>query len=222
MLNLLKRFSNFFRPRKQRLTHPKRLAYLRASGVELRRVLDLGAYEGRWTTLLRKVYPEAKVLMVDANTEKEPFLRPLGDFKIAVLGDVDGREVDYFKCLDGDAGSGNGIYRENTRHAFAAEKRRSVTLSTLLGSAEGYDLIKMDVQGAELDVIRGGLPIIRNSRFLLLELQTHDYNLGAPYLEEVVAYLHGEGFGVVDIVDLMYSGDKLIQVDVLFRNRKLA
>ena len=222
MLNQLKRFINFFRPRKHRLTHPKRLAYLRASGVELRRVLDLGAFEGKWTMLLKKVYPEAKVLMVDANTDKEPFLRPLGDFRIAVLGEVDGREVDYFKCLDGDAGSGNGIYRENTGYKFGAEKRRCVTLSTLLGSDEGYDLIKMDIQGAELDVIRGGLPIIRNSRFLLLELQTHNYNLGAPHLEEVVAFLHGEGFGVVDIVDLMYSGDKLIQVDVLFRNRKLA
>jgi hypothetical protein len=79
----------------------------------------------------------------------------------------------------------------------------------------------MDVQGAELDIIRGGLPIVRNSRYLLLELQTHNYNLGAPHFEEVVAFLHGENFAVIDIVDLMYSGDKLIQVDVLFRNKKL-
>jgi hypothetical protein len=33
MLNQLKRFLNFFRPRKQRLTHATRLAYLRACGV---------------------------------------------------------------------------------------------------------------------------------------------------------------------------------------------
>jgi hypothetical protein len=79
----------------------------------------------------------------------------------------------------------------------------------------------MDVQGAELDVIRGGLPIVRKSRYLLLELQTHEYNHGAPHFEEVVAYLHGEGFAVVDIIELMYSGDKLIQVDVLFLNNRL-
>jgi hypothetical protein len=83
-------------------------------------------------------------------------------------------------------------------------------------------MIKMDVQGAELDVIRGGLGIVRNTRYLLLELQTHNYNLGAPHLDEVVAFLHGEGFTVVDIVDLMYSGDRLIQADVLFLNKKLA
>jgi FkbM family methyltransferase len=222
MLSSIKRFLNSFRPAKQRLSHRKRLGYLQASGVEVRRALDLGAFEGKWTTLLREIYPAAQVIMVDANSDKERLLRPLGDCRIAVLGDSDGRDVDYYKCLDGDAGSGNGIYRENTAFSFTSEKRKCVTLSTLLGSAEGFDLIKMDVQGAELDVIRGGLPIVRNSRYLLLELQTHNYNLGAPHFEEVVAFLLGEGFAVVDIVDLMYSGDKLIQVDVLFRNKKLA
>lgn len=222
MLSSIKRFLNSFRPAKQRLSHRKRLGYLQASGVEVRRALDLGAFEGKWTTLLREIYPSVQVVMVDANMDKERLLRPLGDCRIAVLGDSDGREVDYYKCLDGDAGSGNGIYRENTAFSFASEKRKCVTLSTLLGSAEGFDLIKMDVQGAELDVIRGGLPIVRNSRYLLLELQTHNYNLGAPHFEEVVAFLRGEGFAVIDIVDLMYSGDKLIQVDVLFKNKKLA
>ncbi len=222
MFSFLKRILNLFRPAKQRLSHRKRLGYLKASGVGIRRALDLGAFEGKWTKLLREIYPSVQVVMVDANTDKELLLRPLGDCRIAVLGDADGREVDYYKCLDGDAGSGNGIYRENTGFSFTPEKRKCVTLSTLLGTAEGFDLIKMDVQGAELDVIRGGLPIVRNSRYLLLELQTHNYNLGAPHFEEVVAFLHGEGFAVVDIVDLMYSGDKLIQVDVLFQNKNLA
>jgi len=222
MLSAFKRFLNSFRPTKQRLSHRKRLGYLQASGVEVRRSLDLGAFEGKWTTLLREIYPAVQVIMVDANSDKEPLLRAIGDCRIAVLGDTDGKEVDYYKCQDGDAGSGNGIYRENTAFAFAPEKRKCITLATLLGSDEGFDLIKMDIQGAELDVVRGGLTIVRNSRYLLLELQTYDYNLGAPHFEEVVAFLHGEGFAVVDIVDLMYSGDKLIQVDVLFRNRKLA
>lgn len=221
MLSLLKSLLRRLRPAKQRLSHQRRLGYLRASGVTLRRVLDVGAYEGNWTRLLRGLYPAAEVIMVEANTDKEARLRGLGDCRIAVLGDVDGREVDYYRCQDGDAGSGNGIYRENTTYRFAPEKRRCVTLKTLLGSDDGFDLIKMDVQGAELDVIRGGLGIVRNSRYLLLELQTHDYNLGAPHFEEVVAFLDEQGFAVVDIVDLMYAGDRLIQADVLFRNRSL-
>ena len=221
MIASLKCILNWLRPAKQRLSHRRRLRYLRESGVELRSVLDLGAFDGNWTQLLRGIYPAVKVIMVDANTEKATRLKQLGDCRIAVLGDVDGREVDYFKCQSGDTGSGNGIYRENTPHQFEPERRKCVTLTTLLGPCAGFDLIKMDVQGAELDVIRGGLPIVRESRYLLLELQTHEYNHGAPHFEEVVAYLHGEGFAVVDIIELLYSGDKLIQVDVLFLNNRL-
>ena len=221
MLSFIKKFLNALRPTKQRLSHRKRLGYLKSCGVDIRRALDLGAFEGKWTLLLREIYPAAQIIMVDANTDKEPVLRRLGTCQIALLGDQDGREVDYYKCQDGDAGSGNGIYRENTPFKFAPEKRHSVTLATLLGSDEGFDLIKMDVQGSELAVLRGGLRIVRNSRYLLLELQTHNYNLGAPHFEEVVAFLQGEGFAVIDIVDLMYSGDRLIQVDVMFKNRNL-
>lgn len=221
MFALIKRFLNQCRPVRQRLSHRKRLSFLKASGVDLRRVLDLGAFEGKWTMLLKESYPLAEVIMVEANAEKERMLRSLGCYHIAVLGDRDGREVDYYKCLDGDAGSGNGFYRENTPFRFAPERRKCVTLPTLLGSDEGFDLIKMDIQGAELDVIRGGLSVIRNSRYLLLELQTYSYNLGAPHFEDVVTFLHAEGFAVTDIYDLMYSGDRLIQVDVLFKNKQL-
>ena len=80
---------------------------------------------------------------------------------------------------------------------------------------------KMDVQGAESDFIRGGQRIVRNSRHLLLELQAHDYDLGAPHFAEAAAFLHAEGFAVVAVVDLMYSRNKLIQADVLFLNKKL-
>jgi FkbM family methyltransferase len=221
MKNLLRRIFNRLCPRRRWLSHEVRLRSLRASGVSLRRVLDIGAFDGNWTRLVRRHFPDAEVTMVEANRDKEPVLRPLGTVHVALLADVAGRLVDYYRCQDGDTGSGNGIYRENTAHRFAPEKRTTETLDGLFGSAEPFDLIKMDVQGAELDVIKGGLPVIRRTRHLLLELQTWDYNLGAPRLEEVVAFLHAEGFGVTDVFDLMYSGDRLIQVDLLFHNRSL-
>lgn len=221
MKDIIRRILNRLCPRRRWLSHDVRLRSLRASGVRLRRVLDIGAFEGNWTRLVRRHFPEAEVTMVEANRDKEAALRPLGALHVALLADVAGRSVDYYRCQDGDTGSGNGIYRENTPYRFAPEKRLTETLDDLFGTAEPFDLIKMDVQGAELDVIRGGLPVIRRARHLLLELQTWDYNLGAPRLEEVVAFLHAEGFGVTDVFDLMYSGERLIQADLLFHNRAL-
>jgi FkbM family methyltransferase len=198
----------------------KRLEYYKKVNIDFKKVLDIGAYEGEWTKMFKSFYPEADVLMLEANTDKESFLKDIGQYKIAVLGKEDNKEVDYYKCLDG-VPTGNGIYQENTQFKFKPEKRISTTLTTLLGSNDGYDLIKMDVQGAEKDIIEGGLPIIKNTKYLLLELQTTPYNKGAPLIEEVVSYLHGLGFGFVDLFDLMYSNNHLIQVDGLFINRNI-
>lgn len=200
--------------------HEKRFNYYKSINVDFKNVLDIGAYEGQWSRLFTSIYPDANVLMIEANTEKEKTLKEIGNYKIALLGGKDNEEVDYYKCLNG-VPTGNGIYPENTEHEFQPEKRKAITLPTLLGSEKGFDLIKMDVQGSELNIIKGALPIIKNTKYLLLELQTYPYNKGAPQIEEVVSYLHGLNFGFVDLFDLMYSNNHLIQVDGLFINKNI-
>jgi len=198
----------------------KRLEYYKKVNIDFKKVLDIGAYEGEWTKMFKTFYPEANVLMLEANTDKESFLKDIGEYKIAVLGKEDNKEVDYYKCLDG-VPTGNGIYPELTEFKFSPEKRTSTTLTTLLGSNDGYDLIKMDVQGAEKDIIEGALPIIKNTKFLLLEMQTVQYNKGAPRLSEMIHYLHSIDFEFIDIFDLKYDRDCLIQMDALFINRDI-
>jgi len=200
--------------------HRKRLEYYRKVNINFNKVLDIGAYEGEWTKTFKYYYPTADVLMIEANTEKESVLKEIGNYKIAVLGKTDDEEVNYYKCLNG-VPTGNGIYPENTDYKFEPEKRKAITLSTLLGSDEGFDLIKMDVQGAERDIIQGSLPIIANTKFLLLELQTVQYTKGTPRFSEMVAYLHDLGFEFVDIFDLKYDRDCLIEMDCLFINRNV-
>jgi hypothetical protein len=78
----------------------------------------------------------------------------------------------------------------------------------------------MDVQGSELDIIKGGLDIIKKTRFLLLELQILEYNKNAPMLTEVLAYLKKINFDLADVFDLLYSSTgSLIQIDGFFVNR---
>jgi FkbM family methyltransferase len=198
--------------------HEKRFNHYKNLKVKFKNVLDIGAYEGHWAKLFTSIYPDANVLMIEANKEKEKTLKKIGNYRIALLGEKDNETVDYYKCLDG-VPTGNGIYQENTEFKFTPEKRRTITLPTLLGSEKGFDLIKMDVQGSELNIIKGALPIIKKTKYLLLELQTFQYNKGAPQIEEVVSYLHGLNFGFVDLFDLMYSNNHLIQVDGLFINK---
>jgi FkbM family methyltransferase len=198
--------------------HRKRLQYYKEQGSVFNNVLDIGAYEGEFYTMFKEFFPNANVLMIEANEKKESILKSIGPYKIALLGSEDNKEVDYYICKDG-VPTGNSIYKENTTYTFEPEKRKAITLPTLLGSDKGFDLIKMDVQGSELDIIKGAIPIIKKTDSLLLELQTLEYNLKAPMASEVISYVHNLGFDLVDILNLMYSENHLIQVDVLFINR---
>ena len=157
--------------------------------------------------------------MVEANNDKEQILKKIGNYKIALLSSEADMEVNYYKSVSGDT-SGNSIYLENTNYKFLPERRITTTLKLIVPKNVDYDLIKMDVQGSELDIIKGGLDIIKKTKFLLLELQIFEYNKDAPMLSEVLTFLKKINFDLVDIFDLLYSSTgSLIQIDGFFVNR---
>ena len=195
----------------------KRLELLKNRGLHMSKVLDLGAYEGEWTKRLLQLYPNAQVTMIEGNTDKEAFLKPIGPYHIALLSDQE-KEVDYYKSQT-DIGTGNGIYQENTNVPFKPEKRKTTTLEKLLQSTEGYDLIKMDVQGSEMDIMKGSPTLFKNSTFVLLEMQVYHYNIKAPLIGEMMSYMNEIGYQMHDLFDLLYVENVLINIDGLFINK---
>ena len=59
-------------------------------------ILDIGAYEGLWTLDVLEVFPDAKVLMVEAQDGKESFLKAVKEkhahvnYAISLLSSEDG------------------------------------------------------------------------------------------------------------------------------------
>lgn len=199
----------------------KRIAFLSSRNVDIKSVLDIGAHEGYWSQLFQHYFPDADILMIEANKDKEEKLKQLGNYKIALLSDKDDKEVNYYKSID-QYTTGNTIYKENNIiSTFVPEKAKTITLPTLLGSNKGYDLIKMDVQGSELDIIKGAIPIIKDTKFLILELSVLEYNQGAPLIGKVIEELNKLDFAMMDILDFTHSSDTyLVQIDALFANKK--
>jgi hypothetical protein len=61
------------------------------------------------------------------------------------------------------------------------------------------DMIKMDVQGAELDVLKGAVETLSTVKHVILELQVVEYNKGAPLKDDVIAYMDTQGFDCLGI-----------------------
>ena len=70
---------------------------------------------------------------------------------------------------------------------------------------QGPLLLKLDVQGFELEVLRGSRIALDAAEFVLLEVSTLNYNRGAPLVAEVLDFMNQRGFVLFDIADLSRS-----------------
>ena len=52
-----------------------RFFYYKSLGIKFNKVLDIGAYLGTWKDMFEKIFPESKILMIEANREKEEILK---------------------------------------------------------------------------------------------------------------------------------------------------
>ena len=146
------------------------------------------------------------------------------DYSICLLSDSE-KEVDFYIRKNEPRCTGNSIYRENTSFydddQIIVEKKQTKTLSNLLNN-QTFDLIKIDVQGSEIDIINGGLDIIKEAKGILMEVSLMEYNQNAPTKEFVYEYMDNLGFKPVELIGninhpLTYE---LIQQDILFLNKK--
>jgi FkbM family methyltransferase len=164
--------------------------------------------------------------MVEANKNCEPALRLLGrPYDIVALSDKKGTADLYIENIN-PIGTGTSLYKENTDW-YSEGKYQTVEVETDTLDNRNYfngnpiDLIKIDVQGAELDILKGGEKTMRNASYALLELSLLEYNQGAPLIGEVVDKMIEYGYCIVDILEYhkfphLYGG-AIFQIDTLFK-----
>ena len=78
------------------------------------------------------------------------------------------------------------------------------------------DLLKLDVQGYELEVLKGATAVLASQPLVLLEVSLLEYNSGAPLAHDVVAWLAARQYRIVEVFDLSRRGDVMVQMDLLF------
>jgi FkbM family methyltransferase len=190
--------------------------FFKANEIKIDTVLDIGAHKGKWTQKFKEHYPNVKALMIEANEDHIQDLIRTGPYISALVG-KDNEEVNYYRCEDKNNNQGNGMYKENTNVPFKSTKLKTVTLDSLL-PGQKFDLIKMDVQGAELDIIQGSPGFIHNAKYLWLELQPHNYNIGAPSAGKVIGYLHQIGFEIITMDEVNTGNGVIMGMDMIFVN----
>ena len=171
-------------------------------------IYDIGACVLNWSNMAKEVWPNAQCIAFEAADVVE-FLYKENNvlYDMNVLSDQDGKPVNFYQ--NNNHLHGSSYYRENTRNFYpgsaeiysddTARQLKTMTLDTIVEkrSLPLPDLIKIDVQGAELDVIKGASKIIRSVKHIILNLQEVEFNQGAPNSKQVIAYMNSIGFDCV-------------------------
>ncbi|MDP9226718.1 MAG: FkbM family methyltransferase [Actinomycetota bacterium] len=79
-------------------------------------------------------------------------------------------------------------------------------------------LVKLDVQGAELDVLAGAETLLHERVMLLVEMSFDELYVGAPLAPEVMSFLSERGYRLVEILDDLRdpTTNRLLQADGIF------
>lgn len=198
-------------------------AYRRLSGRGFApdAMIDVGAYQGEWTRAACRVFGNVPVLMVEAQGSKVPFLDrviadlPNASYVSAVLGSEAGKTVTFYEME-----TGSSYFPE---HSNAARTEINLTTSRLDDVAHELRseclFLKIDVQGAELEVLRGGAETLARAQLVQLEVAISSYNEGAPTMLEVLSFMDERGFIPVDISSETRINDCLVQIDILFAKK---
>lgn len=189
-------------------------------GVSIRQVVDVGASDGKWTRECLEVFPDARYLLVEPQPVHLAALRDLQAEQPNVQvwqGALGSRSAKLDLRVHGDQSSFLASESFPTDQAQRVEVR---TLDSFLGVELLHppDLIKADVQGYELEVLRGAGKCLENAKLLLLEVSYRRMYRDLPLAHEVIAHAGAAGFRISDICTYATrpSDGELMQSDILF------
>jgi len=200
------------------------LRRMRKLGFAPRTVIDVGAYVGDWTRTCKQIFPEARVLMVEPQSSRIPLLQSTSDgfegveFRPVLLGARQEASVPFY-----EAETASSVLSEADKQSAPTACLSMTTLDEVTSGTRfaAPDFIKLDVQGYELEVLKGGERTLQSAEAVLMEVNFLEIYDKAPLLHEAAEYMGQRQFQVYDICSLFRRPfDKALwQADVIFVRR---
>jgi len=203
----------------------RQLEALKLDGYAPRTLLDIGANVGEFSRDFLQAFPDCVPTLIEPNPFCEEELARLPFERHMAAASSETGEAELFLSKDWLVTTGASLYRENSdyfRDELLIQRTvPKVRLDDLLAGRR-FDFVKIDTQGSELDVLRGGETVLRQADYILLEVSVVEYNIGAPPAEDLLLQLISMGFVPADITEVHRMAEVregILQMDMLFKRR---
>jgi len=179
--------------------------------------MDVGAFQGAWSRVCADIFPEATITCIEPQEPCQEVLRSFAASRENIrviptlLGSTDQQKVPF-----PEIGSGSSLLLDSAN-------RRSNPMTTIDrliqdGICKPPELLKLDVQGYEVEVLKGWTLGFEHCQVIQSEISLLPIVEGAPLLHELVYYLYQRGFVMFDVDELIRapSDGTVWQVDAIF------
>jgi FkbM family methyltransferase len=193
------------------------LMQLREFGFIPKHVMDVGSFRGDWTRVCLDVFPEASITCIEPQDAPQEELTKLAGKHSNVnvfqtlLGKFDHKSIP-FK----EVGSGSSVLMDS----MGGTQKPMTTIDALIesGHCKPPELLKLDVQGYEIEVLEGWSIGFDRCQVIQTEISLLPIVQGAPILHEVVSYFYQRGFVMFDVDEVIRapSDGAVWQLDALF------
>jgi FkbM family methyltransferase len=197
------------------------MQHIKKSGFKPKTILDIGVAYG--THGLYGVFDDVRYLMIEPLEEYKCVLDKIAseypaDYIIAAAGPKE----DFITMNVHPDMSGSSILKESEgAHVDGVERTvKVVTIDKEINriGLEAPFIIKVDVQGFELEVLKGAEETLRNTEIVILEVSLFQFYKNSPTFFDIITFMNERNFSVYDIFGATYRplDDALGQVDLVF------
>jgi FkbM family methyltransferase len=207
------------------------LALLKRQGWNPQTIFDVGASDGAWSKFIVPLFPEARYELFEPGVDAyerygrgmQRRLKAHPNFHLhkTALGSAPGKITLH---ADEHFVGGTTLAIDPAIPGFTRYEVPVTTIDDVVarGQAPIPNLVKIDVQGGELDILKGAEQTLPHVEVLHLELWlTRGYGPKTPLLVEVALWLRERGFDLRDFADCYRNpeGVRCTQ-DCVFVNRR--
>jgi FkbM family methyltransferase len=180
-------------------------------------IIDGGANHGNTILLFLKLFPNARIYAIEANPalieELKQKTAPFPQVKVMACA-IGAENKNIAFHITHDDGASSVLQPHPTVLKYHGEKVRvkttrevsMVRLDSVISEAR-IDILKLDLQGCELDALKGCEGILERVRLIYTEIEFTELYNEQPLFSHIDLFLRSHGFGLLNFYNLWTHPD---------------